>query len=126
MVPEVREATVISGVIASDAVSRRDSRALTRALALGLLETDRETHRASPDGSLTTVAAARLLTRLLVLLEPGVGKIPCWTGAAAPPRTTAETSQVARSCGLIEGKDTAAVPGPDFVRALDRLRALLS
>ena len=36
------------------------------------------------------------------------------------------SQQVARSCGLIEGKDTAAVPGPDFVRALDRLRALLS
>jgi tetratricopeptide (TPR) repeat protein len=126
MVPEVREALVTSGVIASDVVSRRDSRAVTRALSLGLLESDRETHRANPDGNLTTAAASRLLVRLLAILEPRVERIPCWSGAARPPRTGAEAAQVARRCGLIEGKDAAGVAGPEFVRALDRVRALAS
>jgi tetratricopeptide (TPR) repeat protein len=126
MVPEVREARVTSSVIASDAVARRDSRAVTRALSLGLLESDRETHRANPDGSLTAGAAARLLARLLAILEPHADRIPCWNDAARPPRTGSEAAQVARSCGLIEGKDAAAVSGPDFVRALDRVRMLAS
>jgi tetratricopeptide (TPR) repeat protein len=124
MAPEVREALVTSSVIASDAVSRRDSRALTRALALGLLETDRETHRSNPDGVLTTGAAARLLARLLAILEPRANKIPCWNGAGRPPRSGSEATQVARSCGLIDGRDGAAVSGPAFVRAVDRVRAL--
>lgn len=124
MVPEVREAVVTSGVIASDAVSRRDSRAVTRAVALGLLETDRETHRASPDASLSVGAAARLLARLLLLLEPPSEKIPCTENVARPPRTGAEMAQIARDCGLIEGRDSAPVRGPDFVSSLDRLRAL--
>ena len=126
MAPEVREALVTSSVIASDAVSRRDSRAVTRALSLGLLESDRDTHRANPDGPLTTGAAARLLARLLAILEPRGKRTPCWNGAARPPRTAAEAAQVARSCGLIEGKDAAAISGPAFVRALDRVRALAS
>ena len=124
MVPEVREAVVTSAVVASDAVSRRDSRAVTRAVGLGLLEADRDTHRANPDAPLSAGAAARLLARLLLLLEPPSGKLPCAAGAARPPRTGAETAQIARDCGLIEGRDTAAVRGPDFVRSLDRLRAL--
>lgn len=124
MAPEVREAVVTSSVIASDAVSRRDSRALTRALALGLLETDRETHRSNPDGVLTGAAAARLLVRLLAILEPRAGQIPCWNGAGRPPKSGSEAAQVARGCGLIDGRDSAAVSGPAFVRAVDRVRAL--
>jgi tetratricopeptide (TPR) repeat protein len=126
MVPEVREAVVTSGVIASDAVSRRDSRAVTRAVALGLLETDRETHRASPDAPLSIGAASRLLGRLLLLLEPPSERIPCAANVARPPRTGAETAQIARDCGLIEGRDSGPMRGPDFVSALDRLRALAS
>lgn len=124
MAPEVREAVVTSSLIASDVVSRRDSRALTRALALGLLETDRETHRLNPDGVLTTAAAARLLVRLLAILEPPKGRIPCWKGAGRMPKSASEASQVARGCGLIDGRDSAPVSGPVFVRALDRVRVL--
>jgi tetratricopeptide (TPR) repeat protein len=124
MAPEVREALVTSSIIASDAVSRRDSRALTRALALGLLETDRETHRSNPDGILTTGAATRLLVRLLAILDPRAGKIPCWNGASRLPRSGPEAAQLARACGLIDGRDSAAVSGPAFVRAVDRVRAL--
>lgn len=126
MVPEVREAVVTAGVVASDAVSRRDSRAVTRAVALGLLETDRETHRANPDGPLSVGAAARLLARLLLLLEPPSQKFPCAAGVARPPRTGPETAQIARDCALIDGKDAAPMRGPDFVSSLDRLRALAS
>jgi tetratricopeptide (TPR) repeat protein len=124
MAPEVREAVVTSSVIASDAVSRRDSRALTRALALGLLETDRETHRSNPDGVLTTGAAARMLVRLLGILEPRADKIPCRKVAGRLPKSGSEAAQVARGCGLIDGRDSAAVSGPAFVRAVDRVRAL--
>jgi tetratricopeptide (TPR) repeat protein len=126
MVPEVREAVVTTGVIASDAVSRRDSRAVTRAVALGLLETDRETHRVNPDSPLSVGAAARLLARLLLLLEPPSERLPCAANVPRPPRTGAETAQIARDCGLIEGRDSAPVRGPDFVSSLDRLRALAS
>ncbi len=124
MAPEVREAVVTSGVIASDAVSRRDSRALARALALGLLEADMDTHRANPDQLLTAGAAARLLVRLLAILEPSSDKIPCWRAAGKPARPGAEAAQVARSCGLIDGRESAVVSGPAFVRAVDRVRAL--
>ncbi|HEV2064092.1 MAG TPA: hypothetical protein VGS00_06040, partial [Thermoanaerobaculia bacterium] len=124
MAPEVREALVTSSVIASDAIPRRDSRVLTRALALGLLETDRETHRANPDEVLTTGAAARLLVRLLAILEPRANEIPCWNGSGRLPRSGPEAAQAARGCGLIDGRDSAAVSGPAFVRAVDRVRAL--
>ena len=124
MAPEVREALVTSSVIASDAVSRRDSRALTRALALGLLETDEETHRLNPDGALTVGAAARLLVRLLGILDQRAHKVPCWKGTGRSPKSGSGAVQVAHDCGLIEGRDSAAVSGAAFVRALDRVRAL--
>ena len=79
MCPEVREARVSSGVIASDAVSRRDSRAVTRAVALGLLEVDQETHRVSPDSFLSFPAAAKFLVRLLAILNPAPGRVSCRT-----------------------------------------------
>src|SRR5262249_22688517 len=65
MFPEVREARVASATIASDVIGRRDSRPLGRAVALGLLETDHDTHRAHPDQPLTLFSAARLAVRLL-------------------------------------------------------------
>ena len=126
MVPEVREAVVTSSVIASDVLSRRDSRAVMRALSLGLLESDLETHRANPDGALTVTAAARLLVRLLAILEPRGGQVACASGAAKAPRTGAEAVQIVRGCGLLESKEAGAISGPEFVRALDRVRALAS
>jgi Flp pilus assembly protein TadD len=124
MFPEVREARVSSAVIASDAVSRRDTRAFARAVALGLLEVDRETHRGNPDGTLTRPAAARLLLRLAGILYPRDGP-PC-LGEAGPKavRSAAEAIAAAEECGLLEAGETSPPTGPELTRALDRIRAL--
>ena len=122
MFPEVREARVSSAVIASDVVGRRDSRALGRAVALGLLETDHDTHRAHPDQPLTLAAAARLTLRLLALLRP-TGPEPC-EGVRHPPRAAAEIVRVAAECGVLEDDEEAIVSGPALTRALDRVRTL--
>ncbi|HTD51546.1 MAG TPA: hypothetical protein VK780_00850, partial [Thermoanaerobaculia bacterium] len=124
MYPEVREAKVASGVIASDVVARRDSRALTRALALGLLEADRETHRANPDGPLTVSAAARLLLRLLGLVVPEPKSLPCPRPGRRVPRSSSESIQAAQACGLLPEVEGGAMSGPVFTEALDRIRAL--
>src|SRR5205085_2095115 len=101
MFPEVREARVSSAVIASDAVSRKDTRAFARAVALGLLEVDRETHRGYPDSTLTRAAAARLLLRLAGIIHSREGP-PC-LGAGGPKatRNSAEAIQAAEDCGLL-------------------------
>jgi tetratricopeptide (TPR) repeat protein len=124
MFPEVREARVSSSLIASDVVGRRDGRALARAVGLGLLNIDRGTHRAHPDGVLTLPAASRLGVRLLALLKPS-GDEPC-EGVRHPPRGTAEIIRVAQECELFAKEEASPVSGPAFTRALDRVRALVS
>jgi tetratricopeptide (TPR) repeat protein len=124
MCPEVREAKVESGVIATDVIARRDSRVLTRALALGLLEADVDTHRASPDGPLTAAAAARLLLRLLGLVVPQSQSLPCPRPGRRAPRSAVESIQAAQACGLLPHIEGYTVSGPIFTRSLDRIRAL--
>ncbi len=126
MFPEVREARVSSGIIASDAVSRRDARAFTRAVALGLLDVDRETHRGSPDGVLTLASGSRLLLRLITVVRPGEDP-PCFgkSGGRAA-RTASEAIHAAESCGFWKEGESPTLGGPAFTRALDRARALAS
>jgi tetratricopeptide (TPR) repeat protein len=124
MVPEVREAKGGTGVIASDAVSRRDSRPLARAAALGLLEVDHETHRVSPDAALSLPAAAKLLVRLLAILKPPSADVACLPGPARGSLSNSEAVRLARGCGLIPEQDSGNVGGPIFLRALDRARAI--
>jgi tetratricopeptide (TPR) repeat protein len=124
MYPEVRDARVEGGVVASDVVSRRDSRALARALALGLLEADQETHRANPDSALTQPAAARLLLRLLVFMAPKSVSLPCPRVSQRVLRSATESIQAAQACGLLPDSDNAAVSGVVFTKALDRIRLL--
>jgi tetratricopeptide (TPR) repeat protein len=127
MLPEVREARVGTGVIASDAVSRRDSRAVTRAVALGLLDVDPETHRVSPDASFSLGAAAKLLIRLVGILRPNPGQLSCMGKAArSGALTNAEAVRLASGCRLLTEKDGPVVSGPAFLRALDRVRTLAS
>ncbi len=125
MVPEVREARVVSGAIASDAVSRRDSRAVMRAAALGLLEVDQETHRVSPDSHLSVPAAAKLLVRLFAILKPPSGNVPCLQKQVPAFLSNAEAVRLAQGCGLIGEREGPGVSGPAFLRALDRERALV-
>ncbi len=126
MFPEVREAHVSAGVIASDAVSRRDSRALARALSLGLLDADRETHRANPDAPLGLAAASKLLLRLLAIVKPRGDDLPCPAHPPRSPRSSGEFIQLAQACGLLAEFETSVISGPAFTRALDRIRALAS
>jgi tetratricopeptide (TPR) repeat protein len=124
MYPEIREMRVSGGVIASDALSRRDSRAITRAVALGLLDVDRETHRVNPGARLAPASAARLLLRLLVLVSPPDQELTCLGHSRRPPRAASEALAVAEGCGLLPELDAGGVSGPVFTKALDRVRAL--
>lgn len=126
MYPEIRDARVEKGVIASDALSRRDSRALLRAATLGLLDVDRETHRLNPDARLTNAAAARLLLRLLLVVTPANREIPCLGESRRVPRAASGALSAAQDCGLLAESDISGVSGPLFTRALDHVRALAS
>ena len=124
MYPEVRDARVAGGVIASDVLARRDSRALTRALALGLLEADQETHRASPDSAMGVGAAARMLLRLLAFVVPSSRTLPCPARTRRVLRSASESLQSAQACGLLEDVEGPTLSGAAFTRSLDRVRAL--
>lgn len=123
MFPEIREAKVTTSVIASDAVSRRDTRSILRAVSLGLLDVDRETHRARPDGGLTRRAGARMLLRLLRIVNPGV-RPRCLEGSPESGRSGVEAVRAAVACGLLEESDGSWVPGREFTRGLDRVRVM--
>lgn len=123
MVPEVRGAKVTVGVIASDVVGRPDRQEVTRAVSLGLLEVDRETHSARPNAILTFSAAARLYLRLLALLRPG-NEPECLAGGTAETISAGEAIQAARECRIVGEKERPPVGGPTFTRAIDRVRAL--
>jgi len=120
MFPEIREAKVSSSVIASDAVSRKDSRAVLRAVSLGLLDVDRGTHRARPDAGLTRRTAARMLLRLSNLVQRGKRPACLETGEAG--RSGAEAVRAAVGCGFLEGEEGQWVGGQEFARGLDRVR----
>jgi tetratricopeptide (TPR) repeat protein len=123
MFPEIREAKVRSSVIASDVVSRKDSRAVTRAVSLGLLDVDPETHRARPDAGLTRRTAARMSLRLLEVLKPA-SRPECLEGAPGSGRSGVEAVEKAVKCGFLGESDSTSVSGREFTRGLDRVRAL--
>ena len=122
--PEVREARVSSGIVATDVLNRSDSRAVMRAISLGLLDVDRDTHRARPDGVLTRAAAARWLLRLSAVLGRTAPQAGCPSRSAAPDRGTPETIAVAAKCGLLKESGGSVVGGEEFTRGLDRLRTM--
>jgi tetratricopeptide (TPR) repeat protein len=123
MLPEIREAKVRSSVVASDVVARKDSRAVTRAVSLGLLDVDPETHRARPDAGLSRRTAARMMLRLLRILKPG-SPPACLEGSPESGRTGAEAIPAAVGCSLLDESDVTWVGGREFTRGLDRVRVL--
>ncbi|HTO76326.1 MAG TPA: tetratricopeptide repeat protein [Thermoanaerobaculia bacterium] len=123
MVPEVRQLRVSEGIIASDIVDRSDREQIARAVGLGLLDVDRETHRARPDAALTFGAAARLDLRLYALLAaPGSAK--CLSDRPVETLDPGEAIRVARECGILDEKDGSPVTGPAFTKTVDRIRDL--
>lgn len=125
MFPEVRDAKVRSGVVATDVLERRDSRSMMRVIALGLLDVDPETHRARPDAPLGRGAAAQLMLRLAVVLGSPGWASGCLAGAAEPARGFPEAIRLATRCGLLSESGGQYVSGAEFTRGLDRLRSLL-
>jgi tetratricopeptide (TPR) repeat protein len=122
MFPEVREAKVKSGIVASDVLERKDSRIMMRAAALGLLDVDAETHRARPDAPLSRGAAAQLMVRLATLLGKGAPS-GCLAVASEAPRKGPEAVRLATRCGLLSESGGGYVAGPEMTRGLDRLRS---
>jgi tetratricopeptide (TPR) repeat protein len=125
MFPEVREAHLTGGVVASDVLERRDSRAMIRSVSLGLLDVDSDTHRARPDATLTRGDAAKMLLRLAGRLSGPGGGLACLKGSPGPWRGSADAIRLAAKCGLLSESGGSAVGGPEFTRGLDRLRSLL-
>jgi tetratricopeptide (TPR) repeat protein len=124
MFPEVREARVAGAAVATDALERKDSRPMIRAVSLGLLDVDPDTHRARPDAALTRAAAAQLMLRLAGILAPGSGPA-CLQGSPGPWRGAADAIRLAARCGLLSESGGSQVSGPELTRGLDRLRTLL-
>ena len=120
MFPEVREARVTTSVVATDLLERRDSRAMMRAVSLGLLEVDPDTHRARPDAPLTRAAAARLLVRLGGTLGSPRSRPEC----LRDPGARSDAIRVAARCELLSESGSSAVGGAELTRGLDRLRSL--
>ena len=123
MVPEVRATRVTEGVIASDVVGRPNGPEMTRVFSLGLLDVDRETHRANPDGILTLSAAARAYLQLLALLRPSA-PLACLDGRPAESFARSEAIRAARNCRIIGEKEGPPVSGAAFTRAVDRTRSI--
>ena len=123
MFPELREGEVRSGVVAVDVLERRDSRVMIRAVALGLLDVDPETHRARPDAPLSRAAAAQMLLRLSVILRKTAAPSGCLSPAGEGIRTGAEAIRLAARCGLLSESGGTYVGGPELTRGLDRLRS---
>ncbi len=125
MFPEVREAHVTAGLVAADALERRDSRPMTRAVALGLLDVDPDTHRARPDAPLTRAAAAQMMLNLARLLAGPGGGPACIPGSPGTRRGAADSIRLAARCGLLSESGGAFVSGDELTRGLDRLRSQL-
>ena len=123
--PEVREARIESaGIVATDVLERKDSRAMMRAVSLGLLEVDPDTHRARPDAPMTRIVAARMLLLLAARLA-GPGRMPaCFQGAPGPGKAGRDSIRVAARCELLSESGGSVVGGAEFTQGLDRLRSL--
>ncbi|HEY2798574.1 MAG TPA: hypothetical protein VGK26_11850 [Thermoanaerobaculia bacterium] len=122
MYPELREGRIQSGVVASDVLERKDRAVMIRAVGLGLLDVDPETHRARPDAPLSRLAAGQFLLRLAVVLgRPGSPK-GCLASAAEASRTGGDAIRLAARCGLLTESGGMYVSGAEMTRGMDRLR----
>jgi tetratricopeptide (TPR) repeat protein len=124
MFPEVREARA-TGVVATDVLDRRDTSALAKAVSLGLLDVDKDTHRARPDAALSRTAAAQMMLRLAGWLAAPKAPLPCLRDAPGPWRGGADALRLASRCGLLSESGGAVVSGPELTRGFDRLRSSL-
>jgi hypothetical protein len=66
-----------------------------------------------------------MLVRLLAILKPPPGEVPCLGKTVPATLSGAEAIRLAQGCGLVAEKDAPGIGGPAFLRALDRARALV-
>jgi hypothetical protein len=123
MFPELREGRIRSGVVAGDVLERKDRAVMIRAVGLGLLDVDPETHRARPDAPLSRTAAAQFLLRLAVVLGKPGGPTGCLGPAPEASRTGTDAIRLAARCGLLSESGGMYVSGPEMTRGMDRLRS---
>lgn len=118
LLPQIRSVPATArSPIASDILSRKDQRILSRALQLGLLSVDPSTHRARPDAALARIEAVRMLLRAggLVGLKTG-------DACAAKGEKSADVLSAAARCGLLPSAARTGVTGPEFRRAISFLQ----
>jgi len=97
---------------------------MIRAVSLGLLDVDPDTHRARPDAPLTRAAAARLLVRLAATLGSPRARPECLKDAGSLRAAGTDAIRVASRCELLSESGGSAVGGAELTRGLDRLRSL--
>lgn len=112
--PQIRTAPAAGPApVASDILSRKDQRILSRGLQLGLISVDPSTHRARPDAFLSRSEAARILLRAGALAG-APGAAPCVSredGGRGP-------AAAAAACGLLPHRRSPTVSGREFRRAI--------
>jgi len=114
LLPQIRNVPAAGPApVASDIISRKDQRILSRGLQLGLISVDPSTHRARPDAFLSRTEAARILLRAGALAgAPGAAACTGRGGAARGPSATAA------ACGLLSRRRGSSVSGREFRRAI--------
>ena len=114
LLPQIRSVPATArSPIASDILSRKDQRILSRALQLGLLSVDPATHRARPDAALPRIEAIRMLLR-----AGGLAGLKAGDACAAKGEKSAEVLSAAARCGLLPAAGRTGVTGPEFRRAI--------
>ena len=122
----MREARVESaGIVATDVLERKDSRVMMRAVSLGLLDVDPDTHRVRPDAPLTRAAAARMMLLLASrLARPG--PMPGLLPGSARARERAARRRFAWRPGAncCQNRGARSSAARSSREGLDRLRSL--
>ncbi len=118
VVPEVRQAQApTSADVAVDAVDRPDQGPLTRAIALGVLTVNRETHHVGPETAVTRTELGALVHRLAVLLARD-RPLP----ACLAPDSPAVPQLV--ECGILPETGSRNVTGREALRGIERAARL--
>ena len=118
LMPQIRSvAASARSPIASDILSRKDQRILSRALQLGLLSVDPSTHRARPDVALARIEAVHMLLR-----AGGLAGLKAGDACASKGEKSAEVLSAAARCGLLPPAGRTGVTGPEFRRAISFLQ----
>jgi hypothetical protein len=112
-IPEVRDATAAATLdVATDVIDHPDRQALVRAIALGFLGVNRETHQARVDAALGRSELPSVLRRLSQLVGRGQRPPRCLSGDSG--------SGALAACGILMESKSRTVSGKETLRAIER------